>query len=298
MLFQSEATSFHSLLGSELRIKVVDIGANPIDGTPPYASLLQGGHADVVGFEPNSEARKKLNTLKGPHEIYLPFAVGDGRSHTLRFCQAPGMTSLLEPNQAVLGLFHGFEQWGRVISTETVQTVRLDDLDETRDVDLIKIDIQGGELMALSHALNRVRNAVVIQTEVEFMPLYVDQPLYSDVDTFLRQQGFMLHRFFPTVSRVIRPLLVDNNIYAGLSQMVWADAVFIRDITRLDLLSDDNLLDMAAILHECYRSIDVVLYLLVEHDRRKGTDFAGMYLTGIKSAVALPVDPNGLPQLR
>jgi FkbM family methyltransferase len=279
-------TSFHSLLGITIRIKVVDIGANPIDGAPPYAGLLQAGHADVVGFEPNADARGRLDALKGPHEVYLPHAVGDGQQHTLRFCQAPGMTSLLEPNQAVLGLFHGFEQWGRVVARETVATVRLDDIAETRGADLIKIDIQGGELMALSHGVERLGDAVVIQTEVEFMPLYVDQPLFSDIDIFLRRHGFMLHRFFPTVSRVIRPLLMDNNIYAGLSQLVWADAVFIRDITRLDLLSDDNLLDMAAILHECYKSVDATLHLLGEHDRRTGTEFARMYITGIQSGTS------------
>ena len=89
--------TFNGLTGAGVRVKIVDIGANPLDGTPPYEVMLRSGDADIVGFEPNPEALAELNTKKGPTETYLPYAVGDGRRHTLHFCQAPGMTSLLEP---------------------------------------------------------------------------------------------------------------------------------------------------------------------------------------------------------
>ena len=151
---------------------------------------------------------------------------------------------------------------------------------------MVKIDIQGGELMALSHGKKRLKTTLVIQTEVEFLAMYEGQPLFSDVDIFLRKQGFMLHRFYPLVSRVMRPLLVDNNIYAGLSQLFWADAIFIRDVTRLDLLSDQQLLKTAAILHDCYGSIDVVLHLLSEHDRRTSGSLAPSYLAALQGAQA------------
>jgi len=279
--------SFHAVTGADCPIKVVDIGANPIDGTPPYATLLRAGWADVVGFEPDPAALARLNATKGPRETYLPYAVADGGRHLLRFCQAPGMTSLLEPNQAVLGLFHGFPDWGRVLSTKPIDTVRLDDVEETRGADLIKLDIQGGELLALRHAEQRIATAVVVQAEVEFLPLYVDQPLFGDVDGFMRQHGFMFHRFFPAVSRVVQPLVVANNIYAGLSQIVWADAVYIRDITRLEALSELQLLTMAAILHDCYGSLDITLHLLGEHDRRRGTGYAAAYLPRLQAAATV-----------
>ena len=126
----------------------------------------------------------------------------------------------------------------------------------------------------------------MIQTEVEFLSMYEGQPLFSEVEIFLRKQGFMLHRFFPAVSRVMRPLLVDNNIFAGLSQMFWADAIFMRDVTRLNLLGDQQLLKMAAILHDCYGSIDVVLRLLTEHDTRTGGRLGPGYLAALTGAPA------------
>jgi FkbM family methyltransferase len=275
--------TFKSLVGVDVRVKVVDIGANPIGGPAPYESLLKGGEAEVIGFEPNPDALAELLKVKGPNETYLPHAVGDGGRHTLNFCQAPGMTSIMVPNPNVLNLFHGFPDWGRVLSTQPVDTVRLDDVPETAGVDFLKMDIQGAELMVLRHAENRLRDALVIQTEVEFLPMYVDQPLFSDLDMFLRERGFVFHRFYPTVSRVIKPLMVDNNMYAGLSQLLWADAIFVRDFTRLDLMSDRQLLATAAIVHKCFQSVDLALYLLYEYDRRCQTQLGASFLTGIKT---------------
>jgi len=271
------------LVGRTTRIKVVDIGANPIDGTPPYAPLLRTGDADVVGFEPNPEALAKLNAMKGPTETYLPHAVGDGRPHTLHICAAPGMTSLLEPDPAVLSCFHGFPAWGRVVDTQTVETVRLDDVPETAGAQLLKLDIQGGELIAMQHAEARLRDIVVIQTEVEFLPLYRDQPLFSDVEQYLRTQGFLFHRFYPVISRVFSPLLVDNNIYAGLSQLVWADAIFVKDSIRPSRLDDGQLLAAATILQDCYGSIDLVMTLLTTFDDRHQTRLGAAYLAGLQS---------------
>jgi FkbM family methyltransferase len=278
------ARSFAALTSINARIKVVDIGASPIDGMPPYAPLLRAGHADVIGFEPNASELTRLNRVRGQHETYLPHVIGDGARHTLYICHAPGMTSLLPPNPAVLNLFHGFPDWGRVLSTELVDTVRLDDVPETAGTEMIKIDIQGAELMALSHGRTRLRDALLIHCEVEFLPMYIGQPLFSEVETFLRGEGFVLHRFFPAVSRVVRPLLVNNNMYAGLSQLLWADAIFIKDLSRPETLSEDQLLKTAKILHDCYQSVDVALYLLTEYDRRTGEHLGRAYLSGLQGA--------------
>lgn len=296
----AKLSSFQELTKVPVAVKVVDVGANPIDAKPPYMPLLQSG-AQIVGFEPNPKGLAKLNEQKGPNETYLPHAVGDGERHTLHFCHAQGMTSLLKPNPEVISLFLGFPAWSHVVSTEEIDTIRLDDVPETAGLDLLKIDIQGAELMVLRHAQARLRDALVIQAEVEFMKLYVDQPLFSDVEQFLREHGFQFHRFFPTVSRVIHPLVEDvsdkghtgmnqllqavlqgrDDLYTGMSQLVWADAIFVRDFTQLQQLSDRDLLSMAAILHDCYQSFDLVLYLLAEYDRRTGNRIRPAYLSGI-----------------
>jgi FkbM family methyltransferase len=278
----------HQLLPLSCRLKVVDIGANPIDGDVPYAPLLAAGHTDVVGFEPNPDALAKLNQQKGPNEVYLPHAVGDGGRRTLRMCRLPGMTSLFEPNLDVLSLFYGFSDWAEVVQRVELDTVRLDDMPETAGLDLLKIDIQGGELLVFQNAPARLGEALVIHTEVEFMPMYVGQPLFSDVDLFLRARGFMLHRLEPLVTRDIKPFLFGADPYVGHSQILWADAIYVRDLTRLQALGPDQLLKTAVILHDCYKSYDVAHYLLREYDRRTGQRFADRYFTAISGVPVLP----------
>ncbi|HEX3916668.1 MAG TPA: FkbM family methyltransferase [Caulobacteraceae bacterium] len=277
----------HQLLPLACRLKVVDVGANPIDGDAPYAPLLAAGHTEVVGFEPNPDALAKLNQMKGPNETYLPHAVGDGGRRELKLCLLPGMTSILEPNHKVLSLFHGFSDWGHVMRRVEVDTVRLDDTPETAGLDLLKIDIQGGELLVFQNAPDRLASALVIHTEVEFMPMYVGQPLFSDVDMFLRGRGFMLHRLEPMVTRDFKPLLFGLDPYNGHSQILWADAIYVRDLTRLEMLGPDQLLKAAVILHDCYRSYDVALYLLREYDQRTGRGFGDRYLAAITSAAGV-----------
>ena len=273
--------SIYSLLDALPPVKVVDIGANPIDGDPPYAALLRAGRARVVGFEPNRDALDALQQKKGPSETYLPHAIGDGMRHTLHLTQASGMSSLLEPNADLLGLFHGFSDWSRVVATEEVETVRLDDVPETAGADLIKIDIQGAELMALSNAPQRLATALVVQAEVEFVPMYKDQPLYGDIERLLRGHGFLLHKFEPLVSRVVKPLLLGGNIRAGFSQVLWTDAIFVRDPTKTDALEDGQLLRTAILLHECYGSIDLALHFLLAHDKRTGQRLGQRYFAKI-----------------
>jgi FkbM family methyltransferase len=270
--------TLRDLVGQEVRVDIVDIGSNAIDGDPPYKPLLASGAADVVGFEPNREALAQLEKRKGPHETYLPHAVADGKQHTLRFCHAQGMTSLLQPNPQVLEMFHGFPEWARVIGEQKIDTVRLDDVAAVQRMDYLKIDIQGGELMVFENAVQRLAGCVVIHTEVEFLPMYVDQPLFSDVDLFLRRQGFVFHRFHPLTSRTLKPMLINNDIYAHGSQLVWADAIFVRDFTQPASLSDRQLLVSALLLHDIYKSYDLVLRLLLEHDRRRQTGFGAKYM--------------------
>src|SRR5215468_5606929 len=97
----SRAPNLSTLLGLSCKIKVVDVGANPIGSPAPYASLLASGCVEIVGFDPNAEALAKLDRQKGPRETYLPYAVGDGRQHTLHVCWSKGMTSLLQPNPEI-----------------------------------------------------------------------------------------------------------------------------------------------------------------------------------------------------
>lgn len=187
------------------------------------------------------------------------------------------MTSLLEPNAEVLSYYHGFPEWGTVIKRLPISTVRLDDVSEIENLDFLKIDIQGGELEVFRNGTNRLSECLVIQTEVEFLPMYVDQPLFSEVEQNLRSQGFLIHRFKPIKSRILKPMLLNNNIYADMSQAFWTDAIFVKDFTKMDQLSPEKLKKLALVLHDVYSSFDLVLLALQAYDTASGTTLAGQY---------------------
>jgi FkbM family methyltransferase len=245
-----------NLLRPERVTTVVDIGANPIDGDPPYKSMLQKRLCHVVGFEPQPEALASLNARRTECEMYLPYVVGDGNSARLHVCRAPGMTSLLRPDQHMLMHFRGFTEWCEVIQEIAVSTHRLDDIAELEALDFLKIDVQGSELSVFRHGRERLRGAVAIQTEVSFLPLYEGQPVFGEIDLELRQQGFVPHTFPAINKRMIEPIRTDN-VYAALNQLFEADIVYVRDFTRAEKMSIEQLKHLALVAHHCYGSWDL-----------------------------------------
>ena len=236
---------------------VVDIGSNPIDGAPPYAEMLVAGLCSVVGFEPQKKALDVLNTRKGPHERYYPYAIGDGSLRTLKLCAAEGMSSLLSPDPDKLALFSDFPKFGAVIGEASVQTKRLDDVEEIEAIDLLKIDIQGGELDAISSGRTKLASAVAIQTEVSFVPLYRDQPCLGAIDALLRGMGFIPHCFAELKTWPVAPFKGFNS-----RQLLEADLVYVRDFTRPQNMSGEQWKHLALIAHHCYKSADLAMYAI------------------------------------
>ncbi len=154
--------------------------------------------------------------------------------------------------------------------------------------DLIKVDAQGYELEIMRHGTATVSNALVIECEVEFVPLYKDQPLFGDVQCFLRDRGFVLHKLIDCAGRPFRPFNTPSP-FLPMSQVLWADAIFVRDFTRLEALSDDELLKAAAILDVVYASYDLVGLLLAEYDRRAKTGVRQAYVGDLQKRPSLSV---------
>lgn len=247
-----------ALLRPERLTDVVDIGANPIDGDPPYKSMLQNGLCRVTGFDPHPQALARLNANKSARETYLPYAVGDGGRHTLRICRGFGFASLLQPDARTLTHFPNFSELGRVIEQFPLLTRRLDDIAEIGAIDLLKIDIQGSELSVFRNGRERLAKAVAVQTEVSFVPLYENQPVFGDIDLELRSLGFIPHMFTAINKKMIAPMQGPDPA-AALNQMIEADVVYVRDFIKAEAMDDEQLKHLALLAHHCYRSFDLAM---------------------------------------
>lgn len=268
-------------LGLEEPIRCVDVGALGLkDAEDPWMKLAENGCAEIIGFEPIAEECERLNnSAELPNSVrYLPYAIGDGKTHTLNITNVPMTSSIYEPDSATLDLFPELGELTQVVKQETTSTKRLDDMPELGRIDFIKMDIQGAELLALENAVETLKHTSVVQCEVEFVELYKGQPLFADVDRFLRSQGFCFLQFTYTMGRPFIPLVVNDNPNQAICQTLWGDAVYVKDFRARHLLDARALKSAAFVLHEFYQGYDLANLFLQELDRRQDTTLSSDYL--------------------
>jgi FkbM family methyltransferase len=263
-------------------IRIVDAGAAEYQ-TDPFATLSESGLCEVIGFEPNAENCTRRNATARPGHRYLPHALGDGGTRRFYETQNPLTSSLYRPNAALL------EKFSRLFlplaGEHEIETRRLDDVAEAKNADYLKLDVQGAELDIIRGAPAALESVLIVHTEVEFIPVYVDQPLFGDVDVALRAAGFWLHRFDGMFSRVLEPLQPDGNPFAPMSQLLWADAaIYVRSFMTFDRLSAEQLLKLAIILHEVYGSWDLAALALRAHEGKTGKGLWQAYLERLMRA--------------
>lgn len=245
------------LLRPERLTAVADIGANPIDSIPPYKPLLDERRCRVFGFEPQPAALAALNAKKSDLETYLPGIVCDGKPGVLRVCRGPGMTSLFAPNPLILRHFPGFCEWGHVVEEISVMTRRLDDIMEIEFLDFLKMDIQGAELSVIQNGHQRLKTAVAVQVEVSFIPLYEYQPPFGEIDLELRRLDFLPHCFAAIKSWPTATLAAKTPDLGATKQLLEADILYVRDFTKPERMTSEQLKHLAIVAHHCYGSFNL-----------------------------------------
>jgi FkbM family methyltransferase len=266
--------------------KLVDVGAMSMGDRELFQPLLESAPVQIVGFEPSPDECEKLKRRHGPPHTFLPCVIGDGSARIFHTCNMTWTSSLYPPNTPLLAMFQNLEELTRVTATSQVQTVRLDDITQAEGADYLKLDVQGAELDVLRGAGRLLKQVVFVQTEVEFVPMYVDQPLFADVDQALRAAGFLLHHFAEFAGRAFRPMILGNDVNAMGSQLLWAEAFYVRNFMQLHELPSEKLLKLAAILHIVPRSYDMVPLVLRQYDARAGTQHSLNYLQRITATQA------------
>jgi FkbM family methyltransferase len=269
--------SIAAILPSLPRLRIVDVGAM---WTGPdadrYARLEKALPCEIIGFEPVAAEYHRLVALSRPHHRYFPYMIGDGSARIFYECRAPFTSSLFEPDLAMAENFEHLAECFQIVRTHEVRTMRLDDIAEIGDVDFLKVDVQGAEILVFQGALECLKTALIVDVEVDFIPLYKNQPLFADVDSFLRARGFTLHHL-QHYGLTFKPTSVERDGVAAAQQTAWGDAVYVRDFPAFDALEPPALLKLAAILHENYRSCGLAARALGAHDRKMRTSLQSAY---------------------
>ena len=166
------------------------------------------------------------------------------------------------------------------LKSETdIDTITLDyfvDKYDIGEVDFIKIDVQGAELDVFQGAEKTLKNVLKVVSEVEFVPIYVNQPLFGDVSKFLDAKGLMFNKFLGLCGRTLKPIKIKNNINFP-SQHFWSDAVFVKNIERIPELNNEKLLKLS-LLAATYGSPDITYHCLRKFDEKNASSFAQKFL--------------------
>lgn len=146
----------------------------------------------IYSFEPVPELYAQLQNMAQPFAQVRTFNMGLAqKAGSTLFYKSSGRStatsSLLEP------LEYLNEMPGTFFESITIPVVDLDSWaiqNQVKTVDLLWLDMQGGELDALKGAVHILTTVTAIYTEVNFIERYKNNPLYSEIKEWLLQQGF------------------------------------------------------------------------------------------------------------
>ena len=206
------------------------------------------------GFDPNADECNRLNAeakSKGFDHRYFPCFLAQKVEKGRKFyCTNDfGANSLYEPDEELVGRWRSMHL-GKLIptlgTTGTKNVIEVDTLNldtwardyNIHDVDFIKLDVQAAELEVLEGGKDLIGSTLGMNVEVWFSKVYKKQPLFADIDVFLRNRGFSFYSFYiyttsQYVGRMASPVAFPNlTTYEDqkrAGQLVTADSLFLRD---------------------------------------------------------------------
>lgn len=212
---------------------LVDVGAR---GGVKKNWASAGRHLRVLGFEPDTREYDSLvkgaMTSDSPSEYFNVALHHQRGSVPLYIARDRGLSSIFEPDRTFLDTF---PDAGR-FDTDDVRQVEVDTLDNQlrarniQDIDFIKADTQGSELFVLKGSAGALAaSGIGVEVEVEFTPIYKGQPLFADVDTFMRGLGYLLFDLKPCYWKRAAGWKAGG----AYGQIIWADALYLKSVPAL-----------------------------------------------------------------
>lgn len=213
---------------------VVDIGAR--GGFEQHWSLY-GDQVELIGFEADSEECERLNQqISNSRNRLFPIALHQNRGKKTFYVTAyPSASGFYPPDMNQVQRFPDKVNLS-VVKTLEMDTVDFDSFASENGIDYVdfmKLDTEGSELDILKGAIRFLKKSVIgLSVELLFQQWHKEQPVFGDVDSFLRPLGFRL--FDLAIYRSSREALpvpksspVPSSVERG--QVVWGEALYLRD---------------------------------------------------------------------
>jgi FkbM family methyltransferase len=278
-----------------LHMTVCNVGSRKLGNQDDYASQGWGIFAPqltIYGFDADDDACAEANAnLEARQvnwkEVHIPLALGKSvEERTLYVTKAPMCSSLYPPNEPYLKRLAGLSELVNLDFSFDIETTTLDNFCESEsidEIDFLQIDVQGADLDVLQGATKILDSVLAIQIEVEFSHLYINQPLFADVDSFLRKNGFTLFDI-SSAYRLRANSPIRSTVRPG--QLLWGDAFYFRDPLQNDipLLNPDRIFKLACIadiMNFPDYALELLEYLTLNYGKDPNYNFANNIVEGL-----------------
>ncbi len=187
---------------------VVDVGAHEGKWSSSILSLCQPKKLVVIEPSPVLQPLLQQKFCNLSNVRVLSVAVSDMKGKTefsLTFNQE--FNSISKVKDELQDNFHGLS---KVVETVEVDVDTLDSLlNEMPEISLLKIDVQGYEKKVLKGAKNTLSKTKYLIIEINFVPLYEGESLFSELHEMLVDLGFCLRNIVPSYCHDGRSLAGD-----------------------------------------------------------------------------------------
>lgn len=204
---------------------VVEVGARDCRETLKFREFLPD--SVIYTFECNPDTlplcREATRSFRNIHLIEKAVTNHDGitkfnqidteRTQTTWPDGNPGASSLFKAS----GKYRPEKYVQKEIEVKTITLKTFMSENDISTIDLLWMDIQGAELMALQGLGERLRDVKLMHIEVEFFEIYKGQPLFPTVLEYLNKNSFLLYDFTTFSEYAADVIFVNKSILSKTS---------------------------------------------------------------------------------
>jgi len=209
---------------------------------------------NYIALEPDSRSNSNLtDRICRNHNILDLFAWSESAPVKFNLCRDPQVSSAYTPNKQFLAQYQNSSRFD-VVGLQEVEGVSLDSMLNDTLVDFIKLDVQGGELNALLGLEIALNRCIGLEIEVEFSDLYLLQPMFGDIHSFLITKGFSFFDFTSLCKW-------ERSQYNGFGRCVFGDGLWLKNLDSFEP-NDTNSYLKYIVICALYGKLDEAMFAL------------------------------------
>ena len=238
-----------------IKIKYYDIGAS--GGLQPRANNFIEV-LNPIFIEPDTSAFSQLEE-KGYNAINCSLW-NEEKEKLFKITNKQEVSSIYTPNYQLLNKYKDSDRFNIKKEIKMNSTTLDNIIEKNNESFFMKIDTQGSEYEILKGGKNVINNAIGCEIEIEFKELYLNQPLFNEVNQFLLSNNFILMDF-------LRLGKWERDNFRNFGEIMFVDALYLKSpehiLENINLSNEDDYANLIryVIILAMYKRLDLLKYM-------------------------------------